>query len=82
MAQWPSSIAGGPATVCLPLAVRQRFVQLSRNTYASLNHHHRCEKLIERKGSSLSRETLRRLLRNGWVAPMGPRVCNIQLSQG
>ena len=30
----------------LLLGVCQRIVQLSRNTYASLNHHHPCEKLI------------------------------------
>jgi hypothetical protein len=59
----------------LPLAVRQRIVQLSRNTYASLNHHRLCEKLIERKGFSLSRETLRRLLRkNGLGSPRTRRA--------
>ncbi len=47
----------------LPDAVRQRIVQLSRSTYAGFNDHHLCEKLVEREGFSLSRETLRRLLR-------------------
>jgi hypothetical protein len=43
--------------------VRQRIVQLSRSTYAGFNDHHLCEKLVEREGFSLRRETLRRLLR-------------------
>src|SRR5713101_7430503 len=41
-----------------------RVRQLSRCTYAGFNDHHLCEKLVEREGFSLSRETLRRLLRN------------------
>jgi hypothetical protein len=40
-----------------------RIVQLARGTYAGFNDHHLCEKLVEREGFSLSRETLRRLLR-------------------
>src|SRR6266851_5256763 len=55
---------GRPSPRRLPDAVRQRIVQLSRGTYAGFNDHHLCEKLVEREGFSLSRETLRRLLRN------------------
>src|SRR5713101_1244516 len=55
---------GRPSHRRLPDAVRQRIVQLSRGTYAGFNDHHLCEKLVEREGFSLSRETLRRLLRN------------------
>jgi len=54
---------GRPSPRRLPDAVRQRIVQLSRGTYAGFNDHHLCEKLVEREGFSLSRETLRRLLR-------------------
>jgi len=74
MAEWHTPI-GGPATVACPRAVRQRIVQLSRNTYTGFNHHHLCEKLIEREGFSLSRETLRRLLRkNGLGSPRTHRA--------
>jgi hypothetical protein len=44
--------------------VRDRIVQLARTRYAGFNDHHLCEKLIEQEGFSLSRETLRRLLRS------------------
>ena len=44
--------------------MRERIVQLARGTYAGFNDHHLCEKLVEREGFSLSRETLRRLLRH------------------
>jgi len=55
---------GQPSPRRLPDAVRQRILQLARTTYAGFNDHHFCEKLVEREGFSLSRETLRRLLRN------------------
>ena len=54
---------GRPSRRRLPDAVRQRILQLARNTYAGFNDHHLCEKLVEREGFILSRETLRRLLR-------------------
>jgi transposase len=54
---------GRPSHRRLPDAVRQRILQLARSTYAGFNDHHLCEKLVEREGLSLSRETLRRLLR-------------------
>lgn len=54
---------GRPSHRRLPDAIRQRIVQLARTTYAGFNDHHLCEKLVEREGLSLSRETLRRLLR-------------------
>jgi hypothetical protein len=43
--------------------VRDRIVQLARTTYAGFNDHHLCEKLVEKEGFSIGRETLRRLLR-------------------
>src|SRR5712691_8413781 len=54
---------GRPSHRRLPDALREQIVQLSRSTYAGFNDHHLCEKLVEREGFSLSRETLRRLLR-------------------
>jgi hypothetical protein len=43
--------------------VRQTALRLARTTYAGFNDHHLCEKLCEVEGFSLSRETLRRVLR-------------------
>src|SRR5229473_939884 len=54
---------GRPSHRRLPQTVRERIVQLARGTYAGFNDHHLCEKLVEHEGFSLSRETLRRLLR-------------------
>ena len=55
---------GRPSHRRLPQRVRDRIVQLARTTYAGFNDHHLCEKLTEQEGFSLSRETLRRLLRS------------------
>src|SRR5450755_2280771 len=61
---------GRPGHRRLSDAVRQRIVRLARSTYAGFNDHHLCEKLVECEGFSLSRETLRRLLRsNGLGSP-------------
>src|SRR5271157_1412842 len=66
---------GRPSHRRLPEAVVERIVQLSRSTYAGFNDHHLCEKLVEREGFSLSRETLRRLLRkNGLGSPKKRRA--------
>src|ERR1700688_1112675 len=66
---------GRPSHRRLPDAVRQRIVQLARSTYVGFNDHHLCEKLVEREGFSLSRETLRRLLRqNGLGSPRKRRA--------
>jgi transposase len=54
---------GRPSHRRLPDAVLQRVLRLARGTYAGFNDHHLCEKLVEREGIALSRETLRRLLR-------------------
>ncbi len=54
---------GRPSHRRLPDAIAQRIVQLARGTYVGFNDHHLQEKLVEREGLSLSRETLRRLLR-------------------
>src|ERR1022692_4000840 len=54
---------GRPRPRRLPERVRQTALRLARTTYAGFNDHHLCEKLCEVEGFSLSRETLRRLLR-------------------
>lgn len=54
---------GRPSPRRLPARVRQAVLRLARTTYAGFNDHHRCEKLCELEGFSLSRETLPRLLR-------------------
>ncbi len=66
---------GRPSHRRLPDAVRSKIVQLARGPYAGFNDHHLCEKLVEREGFSLSRETLRRLLRhNGLDSPRQRRA--------
>lgn len=55
---------GRPSHRRLPQCVRNHIVQLARTRYAGFNDHHLCEKLTEQEGFSLSRETLRRLLRS------------------
>jgi hypothetical protein len=47
--------------------VRDRILHLARTTYAGFNDHHLCEKLVEKEGLSLGRETLRRLLRSAGI---------------
>jgi transposase len=54
---------GRPSSRRLPDGVRQAAIRLARTTYAGFNDHHLCEKLCEVEGLTLSREALRRLLR-------------------
>jgi len=66
---------GRPSHRRLPDAVCAQIVHLARGIYAGFNDHHLCEKLLEREGFSLSRETLRRLLRkNGLGSPRKRRA--------
>ncbi len=61
---------GRPSPRRLPERTRTRILQLARTRYAGFNDHHLHEKLIEQEEFSLSRETLRRLLRsNGIPSP-------------
>ena len=60
---------GRPSPRRLPASLRQRILHLARTTYAGFNDHHLCEKLTEQQGLSLSRETLRRLLRSAGIGP-------------
>ena len=58
---------GRPSHRRLPDRVRDRILHLARTTYAGFNDHHLCEKLVEKEGFSLGRETLRRLLRSAGI---------------
>lgn len=59
---------GRPSHRRLPDRQRERILRLARTTYAGFNDHHLCEKLRERENLTLSRETLRRLLRRAGIA--------------
>jgi transposase len=54
---------GRPSHRRTPQTTRKRILALARSRYAGFNDHHLHEKLVEQEGFSLSRETLRRLLR-------------------
>ena len=54
---------GRPSHRRLPDKTRRAVLRLARSKYAGFNDHHLCEKLNELEGLHLSRETLRRLLR-------------------
>jgi transposase len=58
---------GRPSPRRLPDRVRARVLHLARTTYAGFNDHHLCEKLVEKEGFSIGRETLRRLLRSAGI---------------
>lgn len=61
---------GRPSHQRTPQATRDRILALARTRYTGFNDHHLHEKLVEKEGLSLSRETLRRLLRaNGIGSP-------------
>jgi len=58
---------GRPSHRRIPQRVRDRILHLARTTYVGFNDHHLCEKLVEKEGLSLGRETLRRLLRSSGI---------------
>ncbi len=60
---------GRPSPRRLPERTRQAVLRLYRTKYAGFNDHHLCEKLNEVEGLVLSRETLRRLLRQEGLGP-------------
>jgi transposase len=66
---------GRPSPRRVPQQVSQTALRLARTTYAGFNDHHLCGKLCGVEGLSLSRETLRRLLRQAGfgIAPQTPR---------
>src|SRR2546428_8123745 len=58
---------GRPSPRRLPQPLRQRVLHLARTRYLGFNDHHLPEKPQEVEGFSLSRETLRRLLRQAGI---------------
>ena len=58
---------GRPSPRRLPQRACARILLLARSRYDGFNDHHLHEKLIEQEGFSLSRETLRRLLRTSGI---------------
>src|SRR2546422_5401914 len=60
---------GRPSPRRLPPPLRQRVLHFARTRYLGFNDHHLAEKLQEVEGFSLSRETLRRLLRQAGIGP-------------
>src|ERR1700722_13059020 len=63
----PHANRGRPSPRRLPGQVRQAVIRLARSTYAGFNDHHLCETLCEVEGLSLSREAVRRLLRQAGI---------------
>jgi hypothetical protein len=57
--------------------VRDRIPHLARTTYAGFNDHHLCEKLVEKEGFCLGRETLRRLLRSSGNSENHRLIANV-----
>ena len=60
---------GRPSPRRLSGPVRAHILTLARTRYAGFNDHHLQQKLVEKEGFSLSRETLRRLLRAAGIGP-------------
>ena len=58
---------GRPSPRRLPDRIRQAVLRLARSCYAGFNDHHLHDKLLEQEGFSLSRETLRRILRTAGI---------------
>jgi transposase len=54
---------GRPSHRRLAARTREKLLHLARSRYSGFNDHHLHEKLVEQEGFSLSRETLRRVLR-------------------
>ena len=64
---------GRPSHRRLPDRLRQSVLRLARSRYAGFNDHHLHQKLVEQESFSLSRETLRRILRAAGIG--SPRKC-------
>lgn len=52
----------------LPESVRSRVVELAQGKYAGFNDHHLHEKLVEQEGLTVSRQSVRRILRAARIA--------------
>jgi transposase len=59
---------GRPMPWALPAALRQTVLELARGKYAGFNDSHLCEKLHSEEHLSVSRETVRRILRQAKLA--------------
>jgi len=59
---------GRPKPWALSTEARQQVLQLAQTRYAGFNYPHLRQKLVEQEGFCLSRETLRRLLREAGLA--------------
>jgi transposase len=59
---------GRPSHRRLPDRIRQAVLHLARSRYTGFNDHHLHDKLVEQEGFSLSRETLRRILRAAGIS--------------
>ena len=51
-----------------PADVRNQVVELAQGKYAGFNDHHLHEKLLEHEGLTISRQTVRRILRSARIA--------------
>lgn len=60
---------GQPASNCLHQEIRERVIELSRESYAELNDSHFTQKLQEEHGVLISRETVRKLRRSAGIKP-------------
>ena len=59
---------GRPMPWALPAALRRTILQLARGKYRGFNDSHLCEKLRSQENLSVSRETVRRILRRAQLA--------------
>jgi len=59
---------GRPMPWALPAALRRTILELARRKYAGFNDSHLCEKLRSQENLSVSRETVRRILRRAKLA--------------
>ena len=59
---------GRPMPWALPAALRRTILELARGKYAGFNDSHLCEKLRSQENLSVSRETVRRILRRAKLA--------------
>src|SRR5712691_8665958 len=73
---------GRPSPRRLSEPLRQSILHFARTRYRGFNDHHLCEKLTEVQGFSLSRETLRRLLRSQGLGSGRGAASTSRLSPG
>jgi transposase len=64
---------GRPSARAIDPELSHRIIELSRTTYSEFNDTHFTEKLTEREGIAVSRDTVRRLRRNNGIPPKRKR---------